>query len=120
MSLYWLGVAQAQAGEYEAARRTLRAALDRYRPETLYLQLAQVHLVLREPKEARALLEELMATVPPQGLELEARYGLAIADILEGTSSRPRGGSGKSWPWTRTTSGPTTNSGGGAAAVPLA
>lgn len=84
VSLYWLGVAQAQAGEYEAARRTLRAALDRYRPETLYLQLAQVHLVLREPKEARALLEELLATVPPQGLELEARYGLAIADILEG------------------------------------
>lgn len=84
VSLYWLGVVQAQAGEYEAARRTLRAALDRYRPETLYLQLAQVHLVLREPKEARELLGELLATVPPQGLELEARYGLAIADLFEG------------------------------------
>ncbi|MCX7750012.1 MAG: tetratricopeptide repeat protein [Candidatus Bipolaricaulota bacterium] len=84
VSLYWLGVAQAQAGEYEAARRTLRACLSRYRPETLYLQLAQVHLVLRETGEARALLGELLATVPPQGLALEARYGLAIADIVDG------------------------------------
>jgi len=84
VSLYWLGVVQAQAGDLRAAQRTLRACLDRYRPEVLYLQLAQVNLSLGEVAEARALLTELLATIPPQGMELEARYALAIADVLEG------------------------------------
>lgn len=84
VSLYWLGVVQAQAGDLRAARSTLQACLDRYRPEVLYLQLAQVELSLGEVGQARARLAELLATIPPREMELEARYALAVADVVEG------------------------------------
>ena len=84
VSLYWLGMAQLQAGDIRAAQATLRECLDRYRPEALYLQLASVDLALGETKEARALIGELLATIPPREMEIEARYLLALADMRDG------------------------------------
>ncbi len=84
VSLYWLGVAQIQTGEWEAARTTLRMCLDRYRPETVYVQLASVELMLGNTANARELLLELLATIPIQALEVETQYLLAIADLRDG------------------------------------
>ncbi|GAB4309488.1 MAG: hypothetical protein Kow0097_10610 [Candidatus Bipolaricaulota bacterium] len=83
-SLYWLGAAHAEAGDFPAAQAAFRACLDRYVPENLYLQLASVDLKLGEIGEARALLEKLLATLPPRTIERDARYLLAIADLHEG------------------------------------
>lgn len=83
-SLYWLGAAHVAAGDFPAAQAAFRACLDRYVPENLYLQLASVDLKLGEIGEARALLEELLATLPPRTIERDARYLLAIADLHEG------------------------------------
>jgi len=84
MSLYWLGMAHLRAGDLEAGQAALRACLARFRPETLYLQLASVDLALGETQEPRVLIEELLATIPPREMEIEARYLLAIADSLDG------------------------------------
>lgn len=84
VSLYWLGMAHAQAGDLAQAQAALRACLNRYRPEVLYLQLASVDLAVGETEEARALLAELLATIPPREMELEARYLLAVADMSDG------------------------------------
>ncbi|MFH1609628.1 MAG: O-antigen ligase family protein [Candidatus Bipolaricaulota bacterium] len=84
VSLYWLGIAHGQAGDHRAAQAAFRACLSRYRPEYLYMQLASVDLALGDTLEARALLTELLATIPPRDMELEARYLLAIADLKEG------------------------------------
>ncbi|MBC7220214.1 tetratricopeptide repeat protein [Candidatus Bipolaricaulota bacterium] len=84
VSLYWLGAAHAEAGDFPAARAAFRACLDRYVPENLYLQLASVDLKLGEIGEVRALLAELLATFPPRTMERDARYLLAIADLHDG------------------------------------
>jgi tetratricopeptide (TPR) repeat protein len=84
VSLYWLGMAHAQGGDLRAAQRAWRASLTRHRPEALYLQLASVDLALGDVDQARALIEELLATIPPREMELEARYLLAIADVKGG------------------------------------
>lgn len=84
LSLYWLGVAHGQAGDLRAAQAAFRACLSRYRPEFLYMQLASVDLALGDIPEARGLLEELLATIPPRDMEIEARYLLAIADLKDG------------------------------------
>lgn len=84
VSLYWLGAAHAEAGDFPAAQAAFRACLDRYIPENLYLQLASVDLKLGEIGEARALLEQLLATLPPRAIERDAHYLLAIADLQEG------------------------------------
>ncbi len=84
VSLYWLGVAHLRAGDSPAAQAAFRACLSRYRPESLYLQLASVDLELGDTQEARALLEELLATVPPREMEFQARFLLAIADLKDG------------------------------------
>jgi Tfp pilus assembly protein PilF len=83
VSLYWLGIAHAQAGDLGAAQKAWRACLTRHRPEALYLQLASVELALGDVDEARALIEELLATIPPREMEIEARYLLAIAALRE-------------------------------------
>lgn len=84
VSLYWLGTAHAKAGDFPAAQAALRACLDRYVTETLYLQLASVELKLGEVGEARVLLAELLATLPAATMERDARYLLAVADLQEG------------------------------------
>lgn len=84
VTLYWLGVAHAEGGDFPAAQAALRACLDRYVSETLYLQLASVELKLGEVEAARALLTELLANPPPATMERDARYLLAIADLWEG------------------------------------
>lgn len=84
VSLYWLGMAHAQAGDLPAAQAAFRKCLSRYRPEILYLNLASVDLQLGEVAEARALLAELLATHPFRDQELEARFLLAVADLNEG------------------------------------
>jgi O-antigen ligase len=84
VSLYWLGMAHAHAGDLPAAQAALRKCLSRSRPEILYLNLASVDLELGEVAEARALLEELLATHPLRDQELEAHYLLAVADLKEG------------------------------------
>ena len=84
VSLYWLGTAHVQVGDWEAARAALRMCLDRYRPETLYIQLASVELVLGNTTEARGLLFELLETIPVRAMEIEALYLLAIAELQDG------------------------------------
>ncbi len=84
VSLYWLGTAHVQVGDWEAARAALRMCLDRYRPETLYIQLASVELMLGNTAEARELLFALLRTIPVRAMEIEALYLLAIADLQDG------------------------------------
>lgn len=84
VSLYWLGLIKAQAGKLAEAKEALRACLNRYRPEALYLNLAGVHLQLGEYGEARALLTELLATVPFADMARDASYYLAVVELAEG------------------------------------
>jgi len=84
LSLYWLGIAHGRAGDLRAAQAAFRACLSRFRPEHLYLQLASVEIALEYLPEARALLTELLATIPPREMEIEALYLLAIADMKGG------------------------------------
>ena len=83
-SLYWLGIAHLQSGDLPAAQATFRKCLSRYRPEPLYINLASVDVELGDYEEARALLEELLATRPVRDIELGARYLLAVIDLKEG------------------------------------
>jgi len=82
-SLYWLGIAHLQSGDLPAAQAAFRNCLSRYRPEPLYINLASVDLELGDYEEARALLEELLATRPHRDTELGARYLLAALDLRE-------------------------------------
>ena len=84
-SLYWLGIAHLQSGDLPAAQATFRKCLSRYRPEPLYINLASVDVELGDYGEARALLEELLATRPNRDTELGARYLLAVIDLKEGS-----------------------------------
>lgn len=84
ISLYYLGLAQFEVGDLPAAQATLRACLPRFRPEALYLNLAQVDVELEDYEEARALLTELLTTHPARDAELRARYLLAKVDLAEG------------------------------------
>ncbi|MGC9530034.1 MAG: tetratricopeptide repeat protein [Candidatus Bipolaricaulaceae bacterium] len=84
ISLYWLGMAQLQAGDPAAAQSTLRACLPRYRTESLYINLASVDVQLGDYAEARRLLSELLATRPSRDTELGARYLLAVVDLGQG------------------------------------
>lgn len=84
ISLYYLGLAQFETGDRPAAQATLRACLSRFRPEALYLNLAQLDVELEDYEEARALLTELLATHPARDVELRACYLLAKVDFAEG------------------------------------
>jgi tetratricopeptide (TPR) repeat protein len=84
VSLYWYGLIKARLGKPSEARDALRACLTRYCPEALYLNLAGVHLQLGEFEEARKLLHDLLATLPPQEMALDAQYYLAAIDLRLG------------------------------------
>lgn len=84
ISLYWYGLILARAGKLAEARDALRACLTRYQPEGLYLNLAAIHLQLGEVEEARRLLAELLATVPPADMAKDAQYYLAVAALRSG------------------------------------
>ncbi|MBC7099846.1 tetratricopeptide repeat protein, partial [Candidatus Bipolaricaulota bacterium] len=83
LSLYWLGLAELQAGDLSGAQATFRAAFKRYKPEPLYLNLASVDIELGDYPEARALLSELLSTRPNRETELGARYLLAVLELKE-------------------------------------
>jgi len=84
ISLYWLGIAHLQYGDLPAAQAAFRKCLSRYRQEPLYINLASVDVELGDYGEARALLEELLATRPNRDTELGSRYLLAVIDLKEG------------------------------------
>ncbi len=84
LSLYWLGMVQLETGELQAARGTLQKCFGRYVAEPLYLNLAQLHIQLDEPAQARGLLQELLATHPSPDSESHARYLLALLEGREG------------------------------------
>ncbi len=84
VSLYWYGLIKARLGKLGEARDALRACLTRYCPEALYLNLAGVHMQLGELEEARKLLNDLLATVPPQEMAQDAHYYLAAIDLRLG------------------------------------
>lgn len=84
ISLYELGKAQLQAGDFPAAQATFRNCLSRYGGEDLYINLASVNIELGEYAEARALLEELLATHPFRDMETGAGYLLAVIDLKQG------------------------------------
>lgn len=84
VSLYWYGLIKIGLGKLEEAREALEACLQRYRPETLYLNLAALYLQLDRPAEAEPLLHELLATLPPREMAQEAWYYLAVAELKSG------------------------------------
>ncbi|MEN3010491.1 MAG: tetratricopeptide repeat protein [Candidatus Bipolaricaulaceae bacterium] len=84
VSLYWLGLIKARAGKFPEAKAAWQTCRRLYCPEALYLNLAGVHLQLGEYKEARALLGELLATVPFPEQARDAAYYLAVAELGEG------------------------------------
>ncbi|MGQ9699796.1 MAG: O-antigen ligase family protein [Candidatus Bipolaricaulaceae bacterium] len=84
VSLYWYGLIKAGLGKLEEAQEALEGCLSCYRPETLYLNLASVHLQLGQPARAKPLLQELLATLPLPEVALEARYYLAVAELQGG------------------------------------
>lgn len=84
VSLYWYGLINSELGKLEEAREALEGCLSRYRPETLYLNLAALYLQLDRPAEAKPLLHELLATLPPPEMTQEARYCLAVAKLKGG------------------------------------
>jgi tetratricopeptide (TPR) repeat protein len=84
VSLYWYGLIKAGLGKLAEAKEALQKCLTRYRPEALYLNLAGVELQLGEAEEAKKVLTELLATVPPADMAQEARYYLAAADLQRG------------------------------------
>ncbi len=84
VSLYWYGLIKAELGKMEEARAALEGCLNRYRPESLYSNLAAVYLQLGQPEEAKALLLELLATIPLADMAQDARYYLAVAELQRG------------------------------------
>ncbi len=98
MSLYQLATAHARDGDFLQAQALFRRCLRLYRPESLYANLAGTNLQVALAKEAqgdragaaadraeaKALLQELLATIPFREQELEARYLLAVALLQEG------------------------------------
>jgi tetratricopeptide (TPR) repeat protein len=72
VSLYWYGLIKAGLGKLAEAKDALQKCLTRYRPEALYLNLAGVELQLGEAEEAKKVLTELLATVPPADMAQEA------------------------------------------------
>ncbi|MGB9861690.1 MAG: tetratricopeptide repeat protein, partial [Candidatus Bipolaricaulaceae bacterium] len=84
VSLYWYGLIKAGLGKLPEAKEALEKCLNLYRPEALYLNLAAVDLQLGNAEEAKKLLTELLATVPPADMAQDARYYLAAADLQRG------------------------------------
>ncbi len=84
VSLYWLGLINATAGKFGEAKEAFKACLSRYCPESLYLNLAGVHIQLGEYQEAKAVLSELLATLPFPEMARDASYYLAALDYAEG------------------------------------
>ncbi len=84
VSLYWYGLIKAGLGKLAEAKEAFQKCLTRYRPEALYLNLAAAELQLGEPEEAKKLLTELLATIPPQEMAQDARYYLAAAELYRG------------------------------------
>jgi tetratricopeptide (TPR) repeat protein len=80
-----LGLAQLFTERFESrAEKILRHLLEVYPslPEGMVL-LARLHLEVGEIEDARALLEELIASDPPTGVTLSAYAVLAAADHIE-------------------------------------
>ena len=98
VSLYYLATAYARDGEIAKAQELFRRCLRLYRPEGLYINLAAANVQIAMAKEtqgdragaaadraeAKALIQELLATIPFREQELEARYLLATIVLHEG------------------------------------
>jgi tetratricopeptide (TPR) repeat protein len=83
IDLYRLGTTYMQLGELEAARGIFYQSLNRFVPESLYVNLAQVETGFGNLAQARHFLEALLFTHPGRANELEARYLLAKIAVGE-------------------------------------
>jgi tetratricopeptide (TPR) repeat protein len=88
---YYLAVAQTQIGDYDEAQANLEKCFTRFVDEAVYLNYANLTANLGRYGLSSDALDTLLASHPPQAIEIQARYVKAMVvsqqnDPLTGTT----------------------------------